>query len=392
MGRERKGAIAKKNGKLYARIQFVDDYGRKRDIWKRAETPKEAREIIRNILRDIEENGTKPLDSANMTFADLCDFFQENYLKPAEYVGEVKVTGVRSIIPALAAVKALRTHFGKRHLRSITYSEIRSYKAIRLKTPTPHGGQRSIASVNRELSKLKRMLNLAVQEQWIQRNPFSNGESLISAADEKHRDRVLSLAEEARLFAAIESQPKRAHLKGIALIALDCGLRRGEIFTLRWSDIDFEYRTIKVRAFNAKTARSRIVAMTMRVYEELSRLWQESSGKSDALVFGVSVTIKTAWKKICREADVVDFHFHDCRHTAITRLIRAGMPPVEVMRVSGHTTLSCLYRYSNLDADTVFRAAAALDKFYAETVLKGADLEPLRKQATEPLEASEMVN
>jgi integrase len=101
--------------------------------------------------------------------------------------------------------------------------------------------------------------------------------------------------------------------------------------------------------------------MTMRVYSELSRLRPESLGKDDALVFGVRVTIKTAWKKICREAGIIDFHFHDCRHTAITRLIRAGLPPVEVMRVSGNTTLSCLYRYSNLDSDTVFREAAALD-------------------------------
>jgi integrase len=274
---------------------------------------------------------------------------------------------VRSIIPALAALNALREHFGNRQLRSITYSEIRSYKALRLKTPTRHGGQRSIASVNRELSKMKRLLNLAVQEQWIQRNPFSNGESLISAADETHRDRVLSLTEEAQLFAAVESEPKRAHLKGIVLIALDCGLRRGEIFTLRWSDIDFERRTIKVRAFNAKTARSRIIAMTLRVYSELSSLWQKSLGNKDALVFGVSVTIKTAWKKICREAGIDDFHFHDCRHTAITRMIRAGLPPVEVMRVSGHTTLSCLYRYSNLDSDTVFRAASALDAYLAQS-------------------------
>ncbi len=44
-------------------------------------------------------------------------------------------------------------------------------------------------------------------------------------------------------------------------------------------------------------------------------------------------------------------------------MIQAGIPPAEVMRVSGHTTLSCLYRYSNLDSDTVFRAAAALDAF-----------------------------
>jgi integrase len=367
MAKERSGYTYQDcNGRWYARLTFTNEQGKRRDIKRRAESEKAAKKTLTELLREVEDVGLKILDASTLTFAQLSDFFQEHYLKPAEYVGEVKVSGVRSIVPALAALKALRAHFNNRLVRSITYSEIRSYKALRLKTLTRYDGQRSIASVNRELSKLKRLLNLAVQEQWLHRNPFLNGASLISAADEIHRDRVLSLAEEARLFAAINNQPKRAHLKGILLIALDCTLRRGEIFTLRWSDIDFERRTITVRAFNAKTARSRIVAMTMRVYAELSRLKQESLNDSNALVFGVSVTIKTAWKKICHEAGIVDFHFHDCRHTAITRLIHAGLPPVEVMRISGHTTLSCLYRYSNLESDTVFRAAAALDAYHAQ--------------------------
>jgi len=46
-------------------------------------------------------------------------------------------------------------------------------------------------------------------------------------------------------------------------------------------------------------------------------------------------------------------------------MIRAGIPPVEVMRVSGHTTLSCLYRYANLSDDSVFRVATALDASYS---------------------------
>ena len=63
------------------------------------------------------------------------------------------------------------------------------------------------------------------------------------------RERILTREEEARLFAAIDAEPKREHLKGILLIALDCALRRGEIFTLRWSDINLERRTITIRAF-----------------------------------------------------------------------------------------------------------------------------------------------
>ncbi|MCA1630606.1 MAG: site-specific integrase [Acidobacteria bacterium] len=175
----------------------------------------------------------------------------------------------------------------------------------------------------------------------------------------------MSREEEARLFAAIESEPQREHLKGILLVALDCALRRGEILKLKWADLDLERRTITVRAFNAKTAKSRIVAMTLRVHADLSRRWLSSAGMPDRLVFGIKSQIRTAFVKACRAAKVSAFRFHDTRHTAISRMIRAGLPPVEVMRVSGHQTLSCLYQYANIDSDTVFRAAAALDAFHA---------------------------
>jgi integrase len=104
--------------------------------------------------------------------------------------------------------------------------------------------------------------------------------------------------EEARLLEAIESKPQRKHLEGIFLIALDCALRRGEIFKLRWSEVDLERRTIKVTAFNSKTARKRTMAMTLRVFNELQKLGSESDNDRDKLVFGVNVTTKTSWKKM----------------------------------------------------------------------------------------------
>ncbi|MGB9178017.1 MAG: site-specific integrase, partial [Pyrinomonadaceae bacterium] len=174
---------------------------------------------------------------------------------------------------------------------------------------------RTITAVNKELGKLRRMFNIAAREQWLPRNPFSNGESLISV--ETHRTRILSRDEETRLFAAIDAEPKRAHLKGISLLALDCALRRGEIFTLRWSDVDLNRRTITVRAFNTKTARSRTVAMTIRVYQELDRLWQASSQNPDALVCGKLTTIKKGFGKALMLAKIDGFHFHDCRATCI---------------------------------------------------------------------------
>ncbi len=366
VARERKGTITERDGKLYARVRFKDESGKTRDIWRKSDNRTHARQLIRQILNEVENASATSLDAANMTFAEIARYFESQFLRPAEYVNGRKVAGVRSLTPAIAAVNALKEHFGNKKLRHITYADISAFRAARLKMPTKYGRQRAIASVNRELDKLRRIFNIAIQQGWLTENPFKRGKSLISHAEENQRERVLSREEEVRLLAAIDAEPKRAHLKSIILIALDCGLRRGEITSLVFSDLDFVRRTINVRAFNSKTARSRVVAMTNRVYANLRERFEESAQEPGQLVFGGIKSVRTSFAKACKAASVSDFRFHDCRHTAITRMIRAGLPPVEVMRVSGHSTLSCLYRYSNLDSDTVFRAAAALDAFNAK--------------------------
>jgi integrase len=383
MARGRKGSIVEREKKIYARIQFLDESGKKRDIWRKADSRTHAQEIIRQLLTEIEKVGTQQIDAANLTFEELANYYIKNYLHEAIYVGDMKVSGVRGRVEALAEVKPLQEYFGTRKVRSITYGDIRTYKQIRLKTPTRNDivrhqkeletnpktelhSTRSIAAVNKELGKLKRMFNIAVREQWLTRNPFNNGESLISV--ETHRLRILSRDEETRLFAAIDIEPKRAHLKGICLLALDCALRRGEIFTLKWSDVDLQQRIVTVRAFNSKTARSRKAAMTIRVYQELERLWHVSSKTPDDLVFGKLTTIKKGFGKALEKAKIYNIHFHDFRATSISRMIQAGLPPAEVMRISGHSTLSAFYIYVRTNMDSVYRAAAVLDSFNAEQI------------------------
>lgn len=382
MARERKGSIVERDKKIYARIQFIDEAGKKRDLWRKADTRTHAREIIKGLLTEIESTGTKQIDAANMTFAELADYYIENYLHEAVYIGDMKVSGVRGRNEALHQVRAVRAYFKERKIRSITYGDIRTFKQTRLQTPTRNDVERhqtelktnpkakiratrTVTAVNKELGKLRRMFNIAVREQWLPRNPFHNGETLISA--ETHRLRILSRDEEARLFTAFDAEPRRAHLRGMALLALDCALRRGEIFTLKWSDVSLDHRTITVRAFNTKTARERTVAMTIRVYQELDRLWRASSQNPDALVFGKISTIKTGFGKSLKAAGINNFHFHDCRATCISRMIQAGLPPAEVMRISGHTTLRAFYIYVRADNDAVLRAASALDAYLTQT-------------------------
>ncbi|HSE17745.1 MAG TPA: site-specific integrase [Pyrinomonadaceae bacterium] len=362
MAKERTGYVGKdKRGKWFARVTARTRNGKRRNIAKRASNKREAKQILKTLLRRIEEKDETTTDNPRLTFNDLAAFYEQKYLKPPEYRHERKISGLRALDRAQRGLTLFKQHFGAMRLSSLRYSDIYHFREKRLNTQTQYGRPRTIASVNRELVVLRRVLNIAMREGWIARNPFNCGDSLISAADENKRERILSRDEETRLFAAIEAEPKREHLQGVLLLALDCALRRGEIITLKWSDIDLNSRTITVRAFNCKTARSRTVAMTERVYIDLAKRWEQSRKETDVRVFGVRVTVRTSFAKACRAAGVNDFHLHDCRHTAITRMIRAGIPPVEVMRVSGHTTLSCFYRYANLDNDSVFQVARALD-------------------------------
>lgn len=369
MPKDRSGYVFQdKQGRWYARTSVTDRQGKRRNIKRRAKDKAEAKQILKTILRQLEDEGEKGIDASRMTFNALADFYEQHYLHPAEYSGDKKISGLRAWDRAKAALVHFRDYFGRMRVREITHADLNSYRVIRLKTPTRYNRERAIAGMNRELVVLRRIFSIGVRQGFLYKSPFSSGDTLISSADETKRCRILTRDEEARILAAIDREPKRGHIRGIFLCGVDLALRRGEIFTLKWSDVDFERRVLTVRAFNCKTARSRTVALTSRLHEWLLR-WRDCRGWSvDSLVFGVRITIKTAWTKICREAGVEDCHFHDTRATCITRMIEAGMPPAAVMRVSGHTTLSSFFVYVRANDDTIFRAAAALDTYHAQSL------------------------
>jgi integrase len=182
---------------------------------------------------------------------------------------------------------------------------------------------------------------------------------VISKAAEVERDRVLSLEEERRLLAVCVG--RRAHLKSLLVCALDTAMRRGEIFKMRWRDVDLAEGEINIPQTNTKTETARTVGITERLKKELRSMWEASSMDPQALVFGLTDTIKTAFKSACGEAELVDFRFHDCRHTATTRMIASGSSHTEVMKITGHTQLKTFLRYLNITPETTRRVAMNLD-------------------------------
>lgn len=355
----------KPTGKWYARIGYTKNNGRRSSIKRKVESRSEGRRVLKRLLATFEDGGSKAVHAEKLTFANLCDYYAEHYLIPAQYSNGRKIAGLRSVTSVRGYVKVLREHFGRRLLQSIAHEDLRTFRAKRLSGGTHQSAQRSIATVNRELSYLRRLLNIAVSNNWISKNPFQCGDALIHAADERQRERVLTSSECQRLVDACIG--KRAHLRPIVIAGLDTGCRLREILKLRWLDVDWEQGILTIQAFNTKTMRERQVATTARLTVELERLWQQSSGNADALVFGGLMNIRQAFRRACKDAGLEEagkerITFHHLRHTHAVRLDDLGFSLTKIGAQLGHVVLQTTLRYASNRARSAVKAVGtALD-------------------------------
>jgi hypothetical protein len=125
-------------GYWYARLTVADASGKRRNIKRVAESKVAAQELLRRLIRELEDHGTKSFDAARMTFKELVDYYEKNYMIEPQYVDGRKVAGLRSKDKLVHQKKALEAFFGSCQLRSITYGDIERYKSTRLKTKTIH--------------------------------------------------------------------------------------------------------------------------------------------------------------------------------------------------------------------------------------------------------------
>ncbi len=351
-------------GRLYARLQYKDQNGKYKVKYQPISDKRTARRVVDTMRQELDVHGHEFFESDKLTFGQLSENYEDQVLQKAEYSHGIKVSGRRSLLPVKTSLKALTVHFGTKLIRTIKSVDIESYKRSRLRTPTIGGTPRKIASVNRELELLRAMLNYAIRNEWLIKNPFVLTRGVISKGSEVERERVLSFEEERRLLDACIG--RRSHLKAMLICALDTAMRRGEIFKLKWEDINFEKNEIFIPQTNTKTEESRTVGITPRLRTELEALQESSSGAKDRTVFGITTTIKTVFKVVCEEAKVQDFRFHDCRHTATTRMIASGCPHTEVMKITGHSQLKTFLRYLNITSESTNRVAMALHGYVSE--------------------------
>ena len=363
MKRSAVGSVIKaEGGGWFARLRYTDAEGRPREKKRKFETKRQAGNAIADLKDEAlaERLGRK-------TYRELDRFYRRNHLHKARFVGGHKISGFRQDLGCLELYldRALE-HFGDRELHSITYADVAEFKqklaalpVVRGKGETLTRKPRSMSDINHHLKRVRRLFMVAIENGWLTENPFRRGAALVVESAEVERTRVLSANEETRLLSKCVG--RRKHLRPVIIFAIETGMRRGEIQTLKWSSVDLSKRFAKVESHNSKTLKSRLVPLSARAAEVLALAWQNSTKRQNAAVFG-SYDFKRAFNGARDDAGLKDVHFHDLRHTAKTRMLEKGISPPLVMKISGHSQMKTFMRYVNQSEASIFDIAERLDR------------------------------
>jgi len=252
------------------------------------------------------------------------------------------------------SINNLVPFFGGFMLDEVNSAMISKYKQIR------YAQKVSGATINREISGLSVMFNMAVREWGVAKSNPCQG---IRKEKETPRDRYLSHEEEARL---LDKAP--AWMREVILFALNTGIRQDAIFALRWENVDFFRQNITIRAVTNKRHIPQILPMTGAVFTMLKRLFAERGGSSPWVFpnrkggrrIGAGWFGKK-WRKITSDAGIEDFHFHDLRHTFATRLIQGGTDLFTVSKLLGHKSITTTMRYLHHIVDQLRKGLAPLN-------------------------------
>jgi integrase len=376
-----------REGNLYARVTWTDERGKVHDRKRKAltGTKREARQLIKELLDDIEEQGDKGVEGATLTMRQLADYYKKHFAIEAEYDRQgIKKSGMRSYKDARRKADSLVAYFGpSTKVRSISYGDLALFKATRLRTPvvvehvqhkkvdgkktkivTQQESPRATASVHRELATLRRMIRVAMQQRWIRHNPFNDGEPLINPAEEHERERIATKEEENALLAACDEDDRRKPLKPFLILAFDTGFRPIEMTSLTVKDVDFEDNCIYAVSYKGRMMKRRPFDMTTRLRAAMREL---CAGKNPSdPVFGFkSVKRSFATAKRIAKAEGIPlegFRLYDARHTATTRLVRRGMSLEESGKLMGHSQPKTTWRYMHVDKTRRRKAAELLEQ------------------------------
>jgi integrase len=372
--KEKKG-----NGSIFQRgaVFWIKYYRNGKPYRETSGSDKEsdARKLLKKRLGEIALGRFVGPDAERVTIRELA----------VQYLNDYRVNQKKSLDKAERIVKRhdpdgkeidseLMAYFGDWKAHSVGTDRVKAYVAQRLE----HGVAN--ATINRELSALKRMYNLGLQSETIHRKPY------IPMLKENNARRGFFEHGEFIAFRNALSE----YLKPVVTFAYYTGWRKQEILSLKWSQVDLNGRTVRLDVGTTKNDKGRLIVLDGELLETMQRQWErrkvaEIPGQSPTLlcpyVFhhnGQPVRdFRKAWANARKTTGLTTKILHDFRRTAVRDAVRAGVPERVAMMESGHKTRSVFNRY-NIVCEDDLKEAARRRWEHAKSQVNAANVVPIR--------------
>jgi integrase len=338
-------------GTIYKRGQtyWIKYYQKGRPFYESAKTDKKmvAKKLLDQREGEIAQGRIPGISFDRVKFDGLAEDLLTDY----------RINQRKSLERAVVSVGHLKVFFRGFQVPEVNTAAIKKYIGTRLETGAAN------ATINRELSALKRMLNLGADctPPKVDRVP--------KIPMLKENNVRKGFFEHAQFLALRDSLPE--FLRGVATFGYKVGWRMSEILELKWSQVDLEQGIVCLNPGETKNDEARTVYLDDELKIVFRQLWRhrKESGKLSPYVFpnedGTDRIrdFRRSWGTACKNAKIGKRIFHDFRRTAIRNMVRAGIPEAVAMKISGHRTRSVFERY-NIVSDEDLKVAAAKQEAY----------------------------
>jgi site-specific recombinase XerD len=257
--------------------------------------------------------------------------------------------------------KEIIPFFNKLDIDLITPTDIESY----ITSSTMKG--RKNPTTNRYLQCLRAIFNYSIKKRYV----LYNVVSIVGLLPEHDNDFDYLNFEDTKMFLEFSNLKYRTNKRWVYrlyLVAINCGLRWGEIIALKWDKVDFNRNMItiarsycnKARAIRETTKARNIrhVGITTALMPELRSQYNDCSNKT-GLIFpsynGNPIQIanfkRDHFDKDLLEAGIRKIRFHDLRHTFASHFVMKGGNIYDLQRLLGHSNIKTTERYAHLSPD-----------------------------------------
>lgn len=225
-------------------------------------------------------------------------------------------------------------------MTKITRAGIENYKKI------IDNGKRSPATINRYMQVVKFAFNYAEQLDLIEKNPVRK---LTMYKEQPKERRVLCADEEIKLLAECRNSRNQV-MYHFAMIALYTGMRYSEIMNLKWSNVSFSERSIRIyKTKNNQPREIPVIDILLPVLDDLNLLTGDYEYLLSVPDTGEKIkSLRKAFEHSVSRSSIKRIVFHELRHTMVTRLAASGASIIEIQQISGHKTAKMVERYTHV--------------------------------------------